>query len=205
MSVEHVEVLVEEPSMEAALRVLLPRLLGSVSFEIHPFRCKDDLMDSLAARLAGYARWLPATYRVLVLVDRDDDECHELKARLEAASMAAGLATRSMDTHGRWIVANRVVVEELEAWFLGDVPALRAAFPGVPASLGQQAKFRDPDTVTGGTWEALERVLQRAGYFRGGLRKVELARAIAPHMDPGRNRSRSFQVFRDVLREIAAA
>jgi hypothetical protein len=205
MSVDHVEVLVEEPSMEAALRVLLPDLLGSVTFEIYPFRCKDELMQSLAARLAAYARWLPATHRVLVLVDRDDDECHELKSLLEAASAAAGLATRTARLLGRWIVANRIVIEELEAWFLGDVPALRVAFPRVPESLGQQARFRDPDAVAGGTWEALERVLQRAGYFKGGLRKIEAARAIAPHLDPDRNRSRSFQVFRDVIREIAAA
>lgn len=47
--------------------------------------------------------------------------------------------------------------------------------------------------------EAFERVLQRGGYFRTGLRKIEAARAIAPYIDPGRNRSRSFAQFRDAL------
>lgn len=42
MSVAHVEVLVEEPSVEAALRALLPRLLGDVSFEIYPHQGKHD-------------------------------------------------------------------------------------------------------------------------------------------------------------------
>ena len=36
MSVEHVEVLVEEPSAEAALRLLLPRILGAMSFQVYP-------------------------------------------------------------------------------------------------------------------------------------------------------------------------
>jgi hypothetical protein len=37
MTVEHVELLVEEPSMEAALRLLLPRILGELSFEVYPY------------------------------------------------------------------------------------------------------------------------------------------------------------------------
>ena len=43
----------------------------------------------------------------------------------------------------------------------------------------------------------------KAGYFSGGLRKIEAAEQIAPHMDPSRNTSHSFQVFRDALLEAA--
>ncbi|MGH7753687.1 MAG: DUF4276 family protein, partial [Gemmatimonadales bacterium] len=64
--------------------------------------------------------------------------------------------------------------------------------------------FRDPDGIAGGTWEALERVLQRAGYFKAGLRKIEAARTISNNMDPDRNRSASFTAFRDALRELAS-
>lgn len=46
-------------------------------------------------------------------------------------------------------------------------------------------------------------MLQNARYFRGGLAKIEAARTIAAHMDPARNRSRSFQALRDVLVEMA--
>ncbi len=205
MRIEHVVVIVEEPSARGMLEVLLPKLLSTVSYQIIQVPFKGKPMTRLTDRLRGFAHWIPPSWRIVVLVDRDDEECHELKARLEEAARTAGLVTRSMAPQGQWIVANRVVSEELEAWFLGDVPALQAAFPGVPGSLGHQARFRDPDAVTGGTWEALEKVLQRAGHFRGGLRKIEAARAVAPHMDPDRNRSRSFQVFRDTMRELAAA
>lgn len=205
MMVEHVVVIVEEPSARGMLEVLLPKLLSTLSYQIIQVPFKGKPMTRLTDRLRGFAPWIPPSWRIVVLVDRDDEDCHQLKAHLEEAAKTAGLTTRSMAPRDQWIVANRVISEELEAWFLGDLPALQAAFPGLPGSLGHQARFRDPDAVTGGTWEALEKVLQRAGHFRGGLRKIEAARAVARHMDPDRNRSRSFQVFRDTMRELAAA
>ncbi len=70
---------------------------------------------------------------------------------------------------------------------------------GVPETVPQKAGYRDPDAIRGGTWEQLERILQRAGYFRSGLRKNELARAVSAHMQPERNTSKSFQAFRSAL------
>ena len=42
----------------------------------------------------------------------------------------------------------------------------------------------------------LWRVLQQGGYYRAGKAKVEWAETIAPHLEPGRNKSASFQCFR---------
>jgi hypothetical protein len=98
-------------------------------------------------------------------------------------------------------VINWLAVEELEAWFLGDIDAVRAAYPRVPRALPRRSPFGDPDAIAGGTWEALERVLQEAGYHRGGLEKIRAAREIAAQMEPGRNRSRSFQGFVAAIRE----
>ena len=100
MTVEHVEVLVEEPSMEAALRVLLPRILQGVSSAIRQHQCKDELLARLPERLRGYASWLPQTSRIMVLIDRDNSDCRELKARLEQMAREAGLATRSAPRRG---------------------------------------------------------------------------------------------------------
>lgn len=201
MTVEHVEVLVEEPSVETTLRSLLPRMLGGVSFEVYPHQCKQDLLARLPDRLRGYSHWLPTTWRVVVVVDRDDDDCHELKGRLEQIAADSGLPTRTRPGRGRWSVANRLAIEELEAWFFGDWDAVRAAYPRVPEMIPAKEKYRDPDAISGGTWEALQSVLQRAGYFAGGIRKIELAASIAPHMAFDRNRSRSFRVFRDTFQE----
>jgi len=125
---------------------------------------------------------------------------------LESAAGAAGLSTKSApDDSGQFRVVNRIVVEELEAWFVGDVAALRAAYPGVPETLASKVRFRDPDDVPGGTWEALQRVLVTAGHYRGldRMPKIEVARRVATHMDPESNRSRSFQAFASGLLALA--
>lgn len=95
MPVEHLEILVEELSMEAALRILLPPVLAPLSFEIYPYQGKHDLLQKLPDRLTGYARWLPEEWHILVIVDRDDDDCHRLKQRLDTISMRAGLNART--------------------------------------------------------------------------------------------------------------
>lgn len=201
MAVSHVEVLVEEPSMEAALRVLLPRVLGDMSFNIYPYQGKPDLVARLPQRLRGYAAWLHDDYRIVVVVDRDDDDCYELKQELENIASNAGLRSRSQCCDQPYQVVNRLAIEELEAWYFGDWEAVRSAYPRVTATIPGNAKYRDPDAITGGTWEAFERILQRAGYFQTGLRKIEAARAVAQYWQPQDNRSRSFQAFRHVLLE----
>jgi len=200
----HIELLVEEPSAEAALNELLPKILGErSSWAIHVHQGKGDLLAKLTPRLKGYASWLPHDSRIVVLVDRDAKECHELKKELEAAAHRAGLSTRSRPGRGgRVQVVNRIAVEELEAWFFGDISALCAAFPRLPSTLDRKARYRDPDAIKGGTSEALERELQHAGHLRGGLRKIEAARTIAKHMEPARNCSRSFCHFRDALVDL---
>ena len=149
---EHLEFLVEEPSMEAFLRVALPRMIpGSCSFNIHPFRGKSDLLRKLPGRLRGYQRWIPPNYRIVVLVDRDDQDCHVLKADLEAAAGMASLLTRSQAGVGQWQIANRIVIEELEAWYFGDWGAVRRAYPRVSPNIPLRVSYRDPDAIRGGT------------------------------------------------------
>lgn len=195
MTMRYLVVLVEEPSMEEFLRGLLPRMLPECcGFEVHSFGDKIRLLRNLQARLRGYAKWLPDDWRIAVLVDRDNDDCRELKEKLDEASAAAGLHTRSQVAGVRWQVVNRIVVEELEAWYFGDWEAVRSAYPRVSKNVPRQARYRVPDAINH-TWEAFERVLQRRGYFTTGLRKLEAARDIAVHIDPDGNSSGSFNAF----------
>ncbi len=202
----HIELLVEEPSAALALEILVPRIVGAgATLRVRSFQGKHDLLKQLPTMLRGYRAWLPAAARIVVLVDRDQQDCLELKQTLERHAAGAGFATRSRrGTDGVFQVVNRIAVEELEAWFLGDVGALAEAFPRVPRTLGNRRGFRDPDAVAGGTAEALARVLRQAGYFRGGVAKTKVAREVASRMDPAVNTSRSFQLFRDSLRELVA-
>jgi hypothetical protein len=119
------------------------------------------------------------------------------------AAKEAGLIAKSMNQNSsRFHALNRIAIEELEAWFFGDVEAVHEAYKKVPLTLGTRSAYMDPDTIKGGTWEALERELQRAGYFKGGLAKIKAAREISANMVPSRNRSRSFQVFYNGLLDI---
>lgn len=84
MRVSHVEILAEEPSMEAALRLIAPRTVGGLSFEIYPYRRNQDLLSNLESRMKGYAAWLPEDWRVVVLIDRDGDRLQRSQARVGA-------------------------------------------------------------------------------------------------------------------------
>lgn len=197
---EKLIVFVEELSMETALEQLLPQMLNDIDFEIRRFQCKADLLEKLPYRLQGYRSWLPETWAILVLIDQDDDDCLQLKQQLEDMAAQAGLITKSAAGQGnRFQVANRIAVEELEAWFFGDWHAVQAAYPRVSKTIPGKAGYRNSDAIAGGTWEAIERVLKRAGYFKGGLRKLELAREVSRHMDAARNTSGSFQAFRGAV------
>ncbi len=202
MKAGHLEILVEEPSMEAFLLGILPKLLGKqTSFQIYPFQGKDDLLNKLPARLRGYAAWLPATMRLVVLVDRDDDDCARLKGRIEKIGEEAGLQGKKEGGQRQWQIVTRIAIEELEAWYFGDWDAVRSLYPKVKKTVAKVARYRDSDAISGGTWEAFERLLQKAGYFKNGLRKIEVDRALGREFKPSQNRSPSFQVFCRALLE----
>jgi len=200
----HIEFLLEEPSCAEALKLLVPKIIGKqVSFATRVFQGKTDFLNSLPARLRGYSRWLPRDWRIVVLVDCDRDDCRVLKAKLEKTALDAGLATRTNPRRtGGLQVLNRIAVEELEAWFFGDIEAIATSYPRIPRSLADKRGFRDPDAISGGTWEALERILKHAGYYAAGMPKIEVARFIGRHLLPNRNRSASFKTFCRGLREL---
>ncbi len=194
--------------MEAFLAVLLPRILDpAVPWKIIDYGSKHQLLQRLPRRLLGYSNYAAASRpKALVLVDRDEDDCLDLKRRLEEACRAAGLATRSRpDGAGLFDVVTRIVIEELEAWYFGDGEAVQALWPGTRRSL-EKAAFRDPDAIRGGTHEAFLRVLQSVGYLKGASRlpKIETARLLSERLNVERNRSSSFQHFRAGLLALVA-
>ncbi len=191
--------------MEAFLEQVLPKILEQrATFTVHAHNGKASLLHKLSDRLRGYARWLPPNYRIIVVIDRDGDDCKAIKQHLEASAAAAGLSTRSV-TACCWQVANRIAVEELEAWFFAEWRAVRQAYPNVARNIPAKQQFRNSDSIAGGTWEAFERILKRAGYFSSGYRKVEAARSIGQHFDTKACSSKSFQLLRDTIIEATTS
>lgn len=198
----HIEFLIEEASTEIVLSEIVPKILGEEStFKVHDFRGKSNLLKKLPNRMRGYGNLIKhqEDLRIVVLLDKDSQDCQTLKQTLEQIAAEADLTTRSSSNDFQ--VLNRIIIEELKAWFFGDIGAVREAYPKVPLSLTSRKSYRIPDEIKGGTWEALERILSSAGYYeKGFMPKTEVARNIAPFMNPEINSSKSFQVFRDGIK-----
>lgn len=136
--------------MEAALELILPKILREgVRIEIRQFQCKDELLKRLPQRLNGYAKWLPESSRILVLVDRDGDDCVVLKQKLEVIAATARLGTKTSPLNGRVHVINRIAIEELEAWFFGDWKAVRQAYGRMDKNTPAKAPYRNPAQFQG--------------------------------------------------------
>ena len=177
--------------MKRLLQQIIPRIID-IPFRIIAFSGKTDLLTKLPGLLRAYRGWFGSDQRLLVVVDADHDDCRDLKRQLEAMAGRAGLSVCHVSREQPGTLLNRIAVEELEAWLIGDVAALRAAYPRVPESFADRRRFRQPD-CGGGTWEALERVLDKAGYHRGGLRRIAPAEDVGPHLNLDDNRSPSFR------------
>lgn len=197
-----VEFLVEEPSAKAALEQLLPRLLPAGCLaRVRAFEGWQDLLSDLPKLLQGYHRRIlregEADLRVVVLLG-GDGICTRRKADLEARAAAAGLLTKTTAPLGQpFQVLNRIAVQELEAWWLGDREAIMAAYPGVKLH-HFKGLARDPDQPLKPS-EALWSVLKQGRYFLSGKRKTQWATDISQHLDPARNTSASFRCFREGL------
>ena len=215
----HLEVLVEDLSGSIALEILLEKILGKNdsehSWRIHPYKGiggfppglkpKSDprkriLLDQLPRILRGYGRSLPDHSAVVVVVDLDDRDCMKFKQELLAVLDDCDPSPRTLF---------RIAIEESEAWLLGDRAAVREAYPEAKVPV---LNAYEQDSICG-TWERLADAvhpggsmpLKQAARHEAGKAKCEWARRIAPHMDPDRNRSKSFQVFRDGIRSLAEA
>jgi len=110
MSVDHIKVFVEEESVEIALHALIPKIIADTEYEVHSFGGKSRLLAALPGRLRAYSKYEYATWRILVIVDLDKDDCEALKSKLDKITTDARLKTRSTSDRGPYVV-NRIAIE----------------------------------------------------------------------------------------------
>lgn len=193
---KHIEILTEEASAEAALKLILPKIVGKeATVNIIAHQGKGDLQKKLPGKLAVYAKLFRQGQKVVVLLDRDKEECLSLKAQMERFAHQAGLITKTgKQLDNEFVVINRIAVEELEAWFLGDEKAVCTAYPKL-GSFPRTLQRKNPDAIKD-PFETLASLLRSAGYRSLGG-KIELSRKVAACMETNRNRSASFRIFCD--------
>lgn len=194
------EILLEGASDVPTIREIMTRhfnLTEGEHFRLHPHRGKGflpanplarpdmkrrGLLDQLPAKLRGYAS-LPEGYCVVVLVDSDRQDCHELKNTL------VRLYT-SLDRRPPCVLF-RIAVEETESWFLADIDAVRKAYP---KAKHQRIAGIQPDSVVG-AWERMAEALGRQPHDCDGSDKWAWAEKIAPHLNLAKPKSPSLNAF----------
>jgi hypothetical protein len=180
--------LLEEPSMKVLLAGLLPRLfpgwVEGAHFQCIPHEGKSDLDRSIPIKLRA---WRIPGDRFVIVRDNDNADCVNLKARFQSVCAASGRPETLI----------RLVCQELESWYIGDLQALATAFDNPKLNTpALRKKFAEPDA-----WQKPSVEVQR---LVDSFQKTSGARAMGPCLGEATNRSRSFQVFVDGVRKVAA-
>ncbi|NOR46942.1 MAG: hypothetical protein GQ533_02690 [Methanosarcinaceae archaeon] len=215
----HFEILVEDQSGKKALDILIPKIIGDEhSFKVISYKGigriplnlrgstdpnKRILLDQLPRLLRGYGKtfvnYLP-NYPAAVIVVCDLDKKH-LGVFME--KLGSVLDTCNPKPETRFCIA----IEEGEAWFLGDIPAVKKAYPNAKNTI---LNAYVNDSICG-TWERLadaiypggSQKLSAKGYPDIGFEKSAWSKKITPHMDVENNKSQSFRFFSQTLKELA--
>ena len=214
----HFEILVEDQSGKKALEIIVPKIIGSEdTFTIrwykgigripknlgtNPDASKRILLEQLPRLLRGYGKTFagyPEDYLAAVILVCDlDDKC--LK------SFRKDLHAILYSCDPKPITRFCIAIEEGEAWLLGDISAIKSAYPKAKDAV---MNGYVNDSICG-TWELLADAvfpggaakLVAKGWQAVGKEKSIWAERISPYMDVNNNASPSFIHFREKINEL---
>ena len=209
----HFEILTEDQSSKKAMDILLPKLLENratyrtisyrgIGYIPKGLQPKTDaqkriLLDRLPELLRGYGRSLfEAT--LVIICDLDDKDHDSFLFDLNQI-----LASCNPKPETLFCLA----IEEFEAWYLGDLEAVRKAYPRAKNNI---LSSYVNDSICG-TWELLadaicqggSKALSKKGWQAIGGQKSVWAEVISPLMDIDNNYSPSFNTMRVQIQEAA--
>ena len=214
----HFEILVEDQSGKKTIDILMPKVIGDQhTFRVISYRgigripkdlasstdaSKRILLDRLPNLFKGYGNTYannPAKHSTALIVICDlDNKCLKILRQEFFDVLNAynpGLETRLC-----------IAIEEGEAWLLGDIPAIKAAYPKAKVNI---LNSYQNDSVCG-TWELLADAILAGGsnslgkqpWYVIGKEKLIWAQKITPCMNVDKNASPSFCYFRDKIRAL---
>lgn len=214
----HFDILVEDKSGQEMLDILLPMIIGEQhSYKIHSYKGighipknlksgvdvnKRKLLYQLPRLLSGYGNTYanyPSNFNAVLVVICDlDNEC--LKSFRQELFSVLNACQSKPET--RFCIA----IEEGEAWLLGDIAAVKKAYPNAKTKI---LNSYQNDSICG-TWELLadaitsggSRRLINDGWRAVGREKSIWAERISPLINVEKNKSPSFCYFRDKIREL---
>ncbi|HER25797.1 MAG TPA: DUF4276 family protein [Rhodospirillales bacterium] len=172
--------------MKVVLNEILPQILPmDIEFLILEHEGKSDLEKSIPRKLKG---WKTPNTHFVVLRDNDGADCIQIKNRLVTIC----------SQNGRPDTLVRIVCQELEAWFIGDLAAIDSADLVRNSRFKEMqgiAKFRDPDKIVNPK--------DKLRHLIPGYQAVSGARSISKHLNLNQNRSASFQTFVSGVQQLA--
>ena len=211
----HFEILVEDQSGKKVLDILIPKIISNQhKFKIRPYQGVGHipknltnptnantnlLLNQLPMQLRAYGKsYANDPTKVVIVVCDLDNNC--LKTFRQELFKVLNSCNPKPET--RFCIA----IEEGEAWLLGDIPAIKAAYPKAKDNIlnGYQN-----DSICG-TWELLTDAIFTGGsnalgkrpWYVIGKEKSAWAEKIASYMNVNKNASPSFRYFRDKIREL---
>ncbi|NJN28551.1 MAG: DUF4276 family protein [Cyclobacteriaceae bacterium] len=185
-------VFTEEPSLKIVLENLLPSMLTeNISFKIYPHQGKQDLEKAIRRAIPSISR-IPGS-RIIITRDQDSSNCVELKQNLDEIAHNNCFCPYKI----------RIVCQELESWFLGDLEAIEGAFHRFKGEnhIGK-AEFRNVDAISKPSEYLLKILPEYSGI--GYLPKMEVAEKVSKNMGIDRNRSTSFNHFIRSVRDLTS-
>lgn len=221
----HIEFLVEDASFEKFLMKFMnidsiQRKIREkdISYNVHSYRGlgnvinissskeisifkQTTLLGNLKKLIKGYNRTFAPSqdqidYRIMVVCDLDDKQETDFRSTLDNL-----LKECDNSLH----VCFSFAIEELEAWFLGDINAIQKAYPNVKLQILQSYVN---DSICG-TWETLAKALEidvaelkKNSYSLIGNLKCTWAENITPYMNIDNNLSKSFNIFMTKIKEL---
>jgi hypothetical protein len=213
--VMHFEFLIEDQSSARAICILLPKLLGGkATYRIlRPYKglgglpkdlipktgaSKRKLLDQLPKLLSGYGK-VPRAGYIIIICDLDDRKEQQFLSELNGVLNVCNPKPDAFFC---------LAIEEFEAWYLGDRPAVKEAYPKAKESVLRNYKN---DEICG-TWELLadavfkggSNALIKKGGRAVGTQKSIWAEEISPYMDVNSNLSPSFNNMHKIIRDIVA-
>lgn len=181
-------VFLEERTVEAFAKAIAKRLGIDGLLTLVPHEGKNDLDKSFVRKIQAWR--YPENARFVVLRDNGGANCRDLKQELIG----------KLEEACRNRVKIRLVMQELESWYLGDLSAIEAAGfldPGRAAQLQRVERFRDPENQPNAKQLFTELIDRRS--------TIETASQIGRHVDLQRNVCPAFQHFVEALRWAAQA
>ncbi len=216
----HFQFLIEDLSGEILIAELMTKLqkkYSSLTFDLKSFQGighlprgksvkqikSGKLLNSLPSYLKGFDKALkniPAA--LFVVLDNDGRDCEVFQSELHKLAWQCAMVTDYVFC---------IAIEEIEAWLIGDVEAIFAAYPQLFRNVRGQQKSRTIKSCASksahGTWEDLAEIvchggaakLKELGYPEIGIKKREWAQKIGSCMEWERNTSPSFLHFKDEI------